>query len=104
MDNFRQQINYHSFIIYHKKDFYHINEGLHFTGMTDHHLSIIHYEKETRTKTDYPEHRAFNCLQHSPIAAVQQFPGSLRLSDDPGLHFCSLDDFHHYFFCHRKKV
>ena len=72
--------------------------------MVNHHLLIINHEKETRTKTDYPEHRAADCLQHSHIAAVQQFAGSFRLPDNPGVYFRGLDDFHHYFFCNRKKA
>ncbi len=72
--------------------------------MTNHHLSIINHEKETRTKTDYSEHRTPDCFQHSRITAVQQFPGSFRLSDDSCLYLRSLDAFHHYFSGNRKKI
>lgn len=68
------------------------------------HLSIIHHEKKTRTKTDYPEHRARNCPQHPGFPSVQQFAGSSRLSDDPGLYFCGLDGFRYDLFCNHKKI
>lgn len=33
-------------------------------------LSIMIYEKKTRTKTGYPKHRADDCFQYSYFTAV----------------------------------
>ncbi len=35
-------------------------------------LQTIIYEKKTRTKTGYPEHRTDDCFQYSYITAFQQ--------------------------------
>ncbi len=67
-------------------------------------FSIITYEKETRTKTDYPEHRINDCFQYSHLTSFQQRKGSFRVPDDFNLPVRSLDDFHSHLIDHRKKV
>ncbi len=67
-------------------------------------LSSIIYEKKTRTKTGYPEHRDDDCFQYSYFSSVQQRERNSGLSYDPGLPVRRLDDFHCDFISHCKKV
>lgn len=67
-------------------------------------LSMIMYEKETRTKANHFKPRTSDCIQYSYFPVVQQRQRSFRLSDDSDLYFRDLDGFHHHFFCNRKKI
>jgi hypothetical protein len=66
-------------------------------------FSIIIYEKKTRTKTDYPEHRINDCFQYSCFTSFQQRKGSFRVSHDSDLPVRCLDDFHRDFIVIVKK-